>query len=102
MFKLIFRLALMGSLVYVARKALQRWIDGPEPAPGTSGILPVPPPVPTPAPVPAAKKATAAPKKAPPAKAAGAAKNPGAAKKATGVKKAAPKQSPDGGGSAAP
>ena len=41
MFKLIFRLVLMGSLVYLGRKALQRWIDGPGPAPGgPSGPVP--------------------------------------------------------------
>lgn len=36
-FRLIARLAILGSLVYLVRAALRRWIDGPEPAPAPPG-----------------------------------------------------------------
>lgn len=36
-FRLIARLAVLGSLVYLVRGAMKRWIDGPEPAPAPTG-----------------------------------------------------------------
>ena len=36
-FRLIARLAILGSLMYLARSALKRWVDGPDPLPGGTG-----------------------------------------------------------------
>jgi hypothetical protein len=57
--KPLIRMVLIGSLLYAGRKALQRWIGGPDPLPG-------PAPAPTPPPPPADQAVDPAEKAAPP------------------------------------
>jgi hypothetical protein len=91
--KPLIRLVVIGSLVYAGRKALQRWIGGPDPFPGPAPAPPAPAPVEQApaeqAPVETAPIETAPVAKAPVAKA--------AAKKAA-AKKAPAKKPPAGAG----
>lgn len=68
-FRFLARIAILVGLVYLARGALKRWIEGPEPSPAAEPPTPAseavaPPPPPPPAAVAAEAKVEAADRKA--------------------------------------